>query len=164
MIVADVQFYDVVVWLHVSAVVVGFGPTFAFGLYLAFIGKNHPRSIPAVFEAQTLVVRTMTTIGALVVFASGIYLAADRWEFSDAFVIVGMVAVVVLLGLAYGFFEPHDRRAKEIAERDIAAAGNAEPQFSDEFWAATKGSRIMGPIAGLIVILAIYFMAAKPFL
>jgi hypothetical protein len=105
-VVAEVQFYDVVVWLHVSAVVVGFGPTFAFGLYLAFIGKNHPRSIPAVFEAQTLVVRTMTTIGALVILASGIYLAADRWEFSDVFVIVGIVAIVVLMGLAYGFLNP----------------------------------------------------------
>jgi hypothetical protein len=164
MTVAEVQFYDVVVWLHVSALVVGFGPTFAFGLYMAFIGRNHPRSIPAVIEAQDVVVRTMTTIGALVILASGIYLAADRWEFSDAFVIVGLVAIVLLMGLSYGYFIPADRRAKQIAERDIAAAGGADPQFSDEFWAAVSGSRILGPVAGLIVILTIYFMAAKPFL
>ena len=30
-----VQFYDVIVWLHVSAVVVAFGPTFAYGIYFA---------------------------------------------------------------------------------------------------------------------------------
>lgn len=162
--VAEVQFYDVVVWLHVSAVVVGFGPTFAFGLYLGFIGKSQPRSIPATFEAQTLVVRTLTTIGALVILATGIYLAADRWEFSDAFVIVGLVAIALLMGMSYGYFIPADHRSKELAERDIAAAGAAEPTFSDEFWASTKGSRILGPIAGLIVILTIYFMAAKPFL
>jgi hypothetical protein len=162
--VAEVQFYDVVLWLHISAVVVGFGPTFAFGVYMGFIGSKHPRSVPAVLEAQTLVVRTLTTIGALVILATGIYLAADRWDFADAFVIVGIVAVVGLLALAYLFFEPADRRARELAERDIGAAGSGEVKFSEEFWAATKGSRIMGPIAGLIVILTIYFMAAKPFL
>ena len=30
-----VTFYDVVVWLHVTAVVVGLGPTFAYGVYIA---------------------------------------------------------------------------------------------------------------------------------
>jgi hypothetical protein len=131
---------------------------------MAFIGKNHPRSIPAVIEAQSLVVRTMTTVGALVVLASGIYLTDDRWDFGDAFVIVGIVAIALLLGLSYGFFLPNDRRAKEVAERDIAAAGSGEPTFSDEFWGVVRPAQILGPIAGLIVILTIYFMAAKPFL
>src|SRR5918999_3718606 len=104
-----VQFYDVVVWLHVSAVVVAFGPTFAFGIYLATTGRNHPRSIPAVLEAQGVVLRTMFTIGVLVVIASGIYLAADRWDFGEIFVIVGLVVSLGLLALTYGFFIPNDR-------------------------------------------------------
>jgi hypothetical protein len=162
--VAEVQFYDVVVWLHVSAVVVGFGPTFAFGIYLALAGRNHPRSMPAILEVQCMISRTMVTIGALVILASGIYLTSDRWEFSDFFVIAGLVAIVVLMGLVHGFFVPNELRARELATRDIDAAGTGEVKFSDEFNRLMSASGIAGPIAGLIVILTIYFMAAKPFL
>jgi hypothetical protein len=159
-----VQFYDVVVWLHVSAVVVALGPTFAFGIYLAVTQKNNPRSIPAVLEAQSVVVRSMVTIGMLIVLASGIYLAADRWNFGEVFIGVGIGAIIVLLALAHGFFEPNDRRTKELAERDIESSGPGEVEFSAEFEARSALSARVGALAGLIVILTIYFMAAKPFL
>jgi hypothetical protein len=159
-----VQFYDVIVWLHVSSVVVAFGPTFAFGIYLAMTGRNHPRSIPAVIEAQNVVTRTMVTIGGLLVLVTGIYLTADRWDFGYFFVTWGLIAIIVLLGLAHGFFLPHDRRALAAAKRDIEAAGGGEVEFGDEFNRETAASARMGPIAGLIVILTIYVMAAKPFL
>jgi hypothetical protein len=164
MVVAEVQFYDVVVWLHVTAVVLAFGPTFGFGLYNATTGRNHPRSLPAVLEAQNLVMRTMTTIGALVVLGSGIYLAADRWDFGYAFVVAGLVAIALLLGLIYGVFIPNGRRVAQLAERDIEASGSGDVNFSDEFWRTAAVSRRLGPVAGIIVILAIYFMVAKPFL
>jgi hypothetical protein len=162
--VAEVEFYDVVKWLHVSAVVVGFGPTFAFGVYLAVVGKNDPRSIPAVLKAQSVVVRTLVTIGMVVILASGIYLTADRWEFSEFFVAAGIVALLVLFGLAHGFFEPNDRRAREVAERDIEASGPGEVQFSDEFNSRSGRSATVGALAGLLVILTVYVMTAKPFL
>src|SRR5918996_689146 len=133
MVVAEVQFYDVVVWLHVSSVVVGLGPTFAFGLYLALAGRKYPRSMPAILDAQCTISRTQVTIAALVILGSGIYLAADRWEFSDFFVIAGLVAIVILMAMVHGFFVPNEVRAREIAERDIDAAGAGEVKFSDEF-------------------------------
>jgi Predicted integral membrane protein (DUF2269) len=159
-----VQFYDVVVWLHVTAVVLAFGPTFAYGIYLATAGPNHPRSIPAILEAQNLINRTMVTIGAVVVLVTGIYMAADRWDFGYFFVTWGLVAIIVLLGLVHGFFLPHDRRALAAAKRDIEAAGSGEVEFGEEFNRETAASARMGPISGLIVILTIYVMAAKPFL
>jgi hypothetical protein len=164
MVAAEVQFYDVVVWFHVTSVVVGLGPTFAFGLYLALAGRKYPRSMPALLDAQCTISRTQVTIGLFLILASGIYLAADRWEFSDFFVVAGLVAFVALLGLVHLFFVPNEVRAREIAERDIEAAGPGEVKFSDEFDRRMRGSAIAGPIAGLIVILTIYFMATKPFL
>jgi len=159
-----VQFYDVVVWLHVSAVVLAFGPTFAFGIYLAVTQQKHPRSIPAVLDAQTVVSRTMVTIGMVVVLASGLYLAADRWDFSEVFIGIGIVAILALFGLVHGFFLPNDRRTKELAERDIEASGPGDVKFSDEFTKRSNASARVGSLAGVIVILTIYFMAAKPFL
>lgn len=160
-----VTFYDVVVWLHVSSVVVAFGPTFAFGIYLALAGRKHPRAMPAMIEATTLVNRSLVTIGGVLILLTGIYLTADRWEFSDFFVGWGILAILVLLGLVHGFFIPHDERARRAAQRDIEAAGpTGEVHFSEEFNRDSGASARIGPIAGLIVILTVYVMVAKPFL
>ena len=160
-----VQFYDVIVWLHVSAVVLAFGPTFAYGIYFATAGPRYPRSIPAILEAQNVINRTMVTIGAVVILVTGIYLAADRWDFGYFFVTWGLVAIIVLLGLVHGFFLPNDERGLRISKRDIEAAGpTGEVHFSDEHEELTGRNARMGPVAGLIVILTIYVMAAKPFL
>jgi hypothetical protein len=159
-----VQFYDVIVWLHVSAVVLAFGPTFAFGIYLATTGRNHPRSIPAVLEAQGVVLRTMYTIAALIVIASGIYLAADRWDFSEVFVTVGLVVSLGLLALTYFFFLPNDRGALEAAKRDIEAAGDGKVEFGEEFNRRSGAGARVGAAVGIVIIVTIYFMAAKPFL
>ncbi len=159
-----VTFFDVVVWVHVSAVVIAFGPTFAFGMYMAMTASRHPRSMPAALEAQIAVIRSLVTIGAVVILLSGLYLAADADQFSEVYVGVGIVAIIVLLGLVHGFFLPNDRRALAAAKRDIEAAGDGEVRFGAEFDRASRASARMGPIAGLIVILTIYFMVAKPFL
>lgn len=159
-----VSFYDVVVWLHISAVVIAFGPTFAFGIYMALTAKNHPRSLPAAIEAQNVVNLGMVTGGGVVVLLSGLYLAADGDWFDEVFVAVGIIATIVLLGLVHGVFLPHDRRALAAAKRDIDAAGDGKVEFGEEFNRATAVSARVGPIAGLIVILTIYFMTAKPFL
>ncbi len=160
-----VQFYDVVVWLHVSSVVVAFGATFAFGIYIALAARKHRRAIPAIIEAQTQINRSMVTIGGVLILITGIYLAADRWEFSEFFIAWGIIAIIVLLGLVHGFFIPNDTRALRAAKKDIEAAGpTGEVEFGREFNEHSMKSARMGPIAGLIVILTIYVMVAKPFL
>ncbi len=89
----------------------------------------------------------------LVIIASGIYLVSERFEFSDFFVSWGMVAIVLLLGLAHGFFQPKTR----------AFVAAVEAGRDDEAEAVTKQLNLVGPIAGVIVILTIYVMTAKPF-
>ena len=160
-----VTFYNVVAWLHISSVVIAFGPTFAFGIYLALAGRKYPRAIPAILESTNTIQRSMTTIGAVVVLITGLYLTGKSWEFSDFFIVWGILAIVVLLGLVHGFFLPNDTRALHAAKRDIDAAGpTGEVKFGSEFTKFSGASARMGPIAGLIVILTIYVMAAKPFL
>ena len=159
------QFYDVVVWLHVSSVVVAFGATFAFGIYMTLAARKYQRAIPAMLEATTMINRSLVTLGGLLILITGIYLVADRWDFGEFFVAWGILAIIVLLGLVHGFFIPNDQRSLRAAKRDIDAAGpTGEVEFSDEFAAHSGRSARMGPIAGLIIILTIYVMVAKPFL
>ena len=164
MVTTAVTFYDVVLWLHISSVVVAFGVTFGFGIYITLAAREHPRSVPAVLEAQTLINRSMVTIDSLVIIATGLYLAADRWDFGDFFIAWGIVAIVLLLGLVHGFFIPNDRRTLDAARRDIEAAGDGPVKLGARFQRLSAASARVGPIAGLIVIVTIYVMTAKPFL
>ena len=161
-----VTFYNVVVWLHISSVVLAFGPTFAFGIYFALAQAQVPAGDARVLESQITISRSMVTIGGILILSPASISPASPWEFSDFFVVWGLLAIIVLLGLVHGFFLPNDQRALQIAKRDIEAAGpTGDVQFSDEFDEELTGRNArMGPVAGLIVILTIYVMAAKPFL
>ena len=57
-----VTFYNVVVWLHISSVVLAFGPTFAFGIYMALAQRKYPRALPACSRRRPDQ-RSMVTIG-----------------------------------------------------------------------------------------------------
>jgi hypothetical protein len=52
------------------------------------------------------------------------------------------------------------RRAKELAERDLAAGDT----LRDEFEAVGQRIGQVGGLAGLIVVVTIFFMTYKPFL
>ena len=164
MIAATVTFYNVVVWAHISAVVLAFGPTFAYGIFLAIAGRDDPRSLPTIFRVLQRIDRSMVTIGAIVILITGLYLAGDSWDFGDFFVAWGLIAIIVLMGMVHGFFLPNERRAEQLARRDIEASGGGRVEFSREFNEVSGKMARLGPVAGLIVILTIYVMAAKPFL
>jgi Predicted integral membrane protein (DUF2269) len=160
-----VTFYDVVVWLHVSAVVLAFGPTFAFGIYIAVAQRKYPRAIPAVLESQITISRSLVTLGGILILITGFYLAGKRWDMGDFFVVWGLLAIIALLGLVHGYFLPNDTRSLRAAKRDIENAGPAgEVEFSADYEQNSGRSARMGPVAGLLVIVTIYVMAAKPFL
>jgi hypothetical protein len=159
-----VSFYDVVKWVHISSIVVAFGPTFAYGVWIAIASANDPRSIPFVYRVLQAIDGTFVTVGGILILLSGIYLTADRWDFGYFFITWGVIAIIVLLGLTHGFFRPNERRAERLARRDLESSAGGEVRFSDEFNAVSLKMARMGPVAGLIVIVTIYVMTAKPFL
>ena len=76
---------------------------------------------------------------------------------SEAFIAVGFVAILALFGLQHGFFQPQVRKAKELAERDLQS-GDA---LSDEFLAVSQRIGQVGTLAGLIVVVTIFFMVVQ---
>jgi hypothetical protein len=153
MIAAAVQFYDVIVWLHISAVVVAFGPTFAYPLFMANAGPQGPQAIVPVARAILTWGRLATTGGLILILLTGLYLADDLWDFGYFFVTWGLAATVILFALTHSFFLPRTRQVIAAAE-----AGRIE-----EIQAAAAQIKRVGPMANLLVILTIYVMAAKPF-
>jgi uncharacterized membrane protein len=152
--------YKFALFLHILAVVLAFGPTFGYALFFS-VAPQHPRATPAILAGVEKCDRYLVNPGMIVLLLAGIYLLIDGdWETNTAFISVGFVTIVVLFGLQHAFFQPQTRKAKELAERDLKSGD----VLSDEFTALGERIGKVGGLAGLIVVVTIFFMAYKPFL
>lgn len=155
---ATITDYDVGVFIHILAVVLGLGPTFGYALFFS-VAPQFPRAVPGLLAGIQRTDRYLVNPGLIVVLLAGIYLLADGpWEASELFISVGFVAIFALLGLQHGFFGPQTRRAKELAERDLESGDS----LSDEFMAVSQRIGQVGTLAGLIIVATIFFMTVKP--
>jgi len=159
-----ITFYNVVLFVHIAAAVIAFGGTFTYGLVQAVVMRPEQRRHVAFWHRlQHEIGNKVITPAAVVILLAGIYLAAEgNFDFSTAFVKIGVVAIIVLLGVGHAFFSPTEVRAAEAAERDIAAAGSGEVEFGPEYEALAKRLAGVGIAANLLVLAAIFVMVIKP--
>jgi Predicted integral membrane protein (DUF2269) len=152
--------YKIALFLHILAVVLAFGPTFGYALFFS-VTPNFPRATPAILAGVQKTDRYLVNPGMIVLLLAGIYLLVDGpWQTSDVFISIGFVAIIALFALQHGFFQPQVRKAKELVERDLKA-GDA---LSDEFLAVSERIGKVGTLAGLVVVVTVFFMTYKPFL
>jgi uncharacterized membrane protein len=152
--------YKIALFLHILAVVLAFGPTFGYAFFFS-VTPQFPRATPAILAGVQKVDRYLVQPGMIVLLLAGIYLLADGpWETSDVFVSIGFLAIIVLFGLQHGFFRPQTKRARDLAERDLEKGD----EFGPEFMAISERLSKVGTVAGLIVIVTVFFMSYKPFL
>lgn len=152
--------YKIALFLHILAVVLAFGPTFGYGLFFS-VAPQYPRAVPAILAGVQKCDRYLVTPGMIVLLLAGIFLLVDGdWESSEAFITVGFLAIIVLFGLQHAFFVPQTQKARELAERDLESGDT----LSDEFGSVSDRLAKVGGLAGLIVVVTIFFMSYKPFL
>jgi hypothetical protein len=154
--------YKIALFLHILAVVLAFGPTFGYGILFSVL-PDYPRATPALLAGIQKIDRYLVTPGLVVVLLAGVYLiiaSDDAWDGSEAFITVGFVAIIALFGLQHGFFRPQTARAKGLAERDLKAGDTLSAEFEE----VSRRLGTVGPVAGLIVVVTIFFMTYKPFL
>lgn len=156
---AMITAYGVGLFLHVLAVVVAFGPTFAYPIFSSVAQKLEPRSVPAVIRGIIQSDRVLVNPGMIVLLLAGIYLLA-KGDISagESWVTVGFAAIIVLFGMMHMFFRPKSRQALELAERDLKAGDELSPEFE----ALSKQIETGGKIATVIVVVTIFFMVVKP--
>lgn len=154
--------YKIVLFLHILAVVLAFGPTFGYGFFFS-VAPQYPAATPAILAGIQKVDKYLVNPGMIVLLLAGIGLlsASDGvWSGSDAFVVVGFIAIIALFGMQHGYFQPKVREAKAMAERDLKAGEALSPEF--EALGAQIGK--VGTLAGLVVVVAVFFMVYKPFM
>jgi uncharacterized membrane protein len=156
--VASITFYGVVLAVHIMAVVVAFGTMFAYPAFIPWARKNHPHAMPVVHELSGRIGQRVTSPAMVIVLLAGVYLASDADAWSETWVSVPLVILIVIGGLGGMFFAPSDRKLGALASRDLAATG----ELSAEYDALFRRVAIAGLIVCALVLVAIFFMAAKP--
>jgi hypothetical protein len=156
-----VTFFEVVLSVHIMAVVFAFGATFAYPVLLGTVGKADSRALPALYKAIHAISRIVIMPGLAVVVICGIYLASKLHVWSEFYVQWG-IGVAVVIGAVEGMFiSPNEKRLMEAADRDLAAAGAGEVTFGAEHDTLVRRIGAAGAAMDLLVILTILFMVLK---
>lgn len=159
--VTAITFYDLVLFVHVSAIILAFGVTFAYPIIGTYVTRTDPRALPVLHRAQALVGKTLISGGLLVAVLAGAYLATDAEVWDELWVSIPLVIAIVLGGLGGMFFGPQETKAAELAERDIAASGDTV-ELSAEYEAVAARVGMVGSLASLLVLVAVFLMVVKP--
>jgi hypothetical protein len=160
-VVTAVAFWQIILAVHIAAVVVAFGATFAYPLFAAIGPRLDARAMPWFHQMQEELGRRLISPGLFVVLAAGIYLASDLHQWSYFYVQWGIAAVVVLGAVGGAFFAPNERKLAELARRDIEAAGSGEVQWSEEYQAISRRVAIVGTAYGVLVLVTLYLMTVQ---
>jgi uncharacterized membrane protein len=157
-LLAAVTAYSVSVFLHVTAVVIGLGATFAEAVAFPVAMRAGERHMPYVHRLGIAINQRLTSPALVVILITGFYqVSKGDWEFGSFWISATFAIVVVLGGLNGAYFIPTDRRLAGLAERDLAAGG-----LSDDYQRRARTDGIIGALAGLLVVLAVFLMVTKP--
>jgi uncharacterized membrane protein len=158
--------YDFSAFIHITAVVVGFGATFAESVMFPVAMRMSARNLPYVHRLQLVINQFFALPALVIVVATGIYqMSEGNWDYGD-FWVSGTLTIVVIIALTLiFFFIPTDRRLLPIIEKALADAGDRELQLDDlpkeyQRWGRLEG--LVGSLLGILLIVAIYFMVTKP--
>jgi uncharacterized membrane protein len=155
---AAVTAYNVSVFVHIVAVVVGFGATFAESVMFPVAMRLDRRHLPYVHELQLTINRYFAGPALLVIIITGFYqVSKGDWSLGD-FWISGTLVIALILGALNGaYFIPSDRRLGAMAARELEVG-----DLSEEYQRRARAQGMVGALTGVLIILAIFLMVVKP--
>ena len=153
-------------FLHITAVMVGFGATFAEAIMFPVAMKAGVRHLPYVHRLQLAINQWLATPALVVVLATGLYQVDELNLSLGDFWLSGTLTIVIVIGAILGaYFIPTDKRLGPMVAGEIAALGDREIKLSDlsqEYQRRGRMEGIVGTIAGILLIAAVYLMVVKP--
>jgi uncharacterized membrane protein len=163
MTVTAITSYNVSIFIHVSAVMIGFGSTYALAVTTPLALKLDPRHLPFVHRLELTLNKFFASPALLLVLLTGFYQVSEgNWDLGDFWIAATLAIVIVVGGIMGLVFLPGAKKGLALAERDIAAAGDGEVKLSDEYNHAVRLGAIFGPITGLLLLAAVFLMVTKP--
>jgi uncharacterized membrane protein len=159
LIAPAVAFFDVVLAVHIMAVIVAFGATFAYPIMFSVAARKDPRSLPVLHRIEYSIERRLVNPGLLIVLVAGIYLASKLHSWSAFYVQWGLAAVVVIGAVIGAVMIPTAKRAEALAQRDVEAGGPQAISFGEDYRALARRLATVGSLLSLLVLVTVFFMA-----
>src|SRR5436853_7631667 len=103
-------FYDIVLAVHILAVVVAFGVVFSYPVLDATFKRSNPDSLASLHRLHLALASKVITPAMVVVLLAGLYLALDRWSLGDPWISATFAILFILFGLVGGVLTPADKR------------------------------------------------------
>jgi uncharacterized membrane protein len=151
--------YEISVFVHVTAVMVGFGATFAESIMFPVAMKAGVRHLPYVHRLQLAINQRLATPALVVVLLTGMYQTSDGdWGFGTFWISASFLIVFVVGGLLGAYFIPADRRLAAQAERELEETGNV----SEDYLRQARREGAIGALTGVLLIAAVFLMVTKP--
>jgi Sec-independent protein secretion pathway component TatC len=147
------RLYDVVLWIHITAVIAAFGALFAYPVFLAVNARAPISERASLHRSQIAFSKGVTGPAIGLVLLAGAYLATDAELWSEVWVVVPLVLLFVIAGLGVTVL----RRGEE---RLVATAEAGDERVYAE---ALTTLRLWTLVTLALIVVAIFFMAAKPF-
>jgi hypothetical protein len=158
-----VSSYEFSLFLHITAVMVGFGATFAESIMFPVALKLSPRHLPYVHRLQLAINQWFAGPALVVVLATGLYQVSEGdWDLGDFWISGTLTIMIVISALLGGYFIPADRRLGPMIEREIAAAGDGDFTPSPEYRRQSMMEGVVGTITGILLVVAVFLMVTKP--
>ena len=157
---AEIDAYNISVFLHVAAVVVGFGSTYALAITFPVALQAGAHHLPYVHRLSIALNMWFATPALIVILATGFYQVGDAdFDLGEVWIAGPLAILIILGGLIHGYFVPTDRRLLEMSERELAGGAT---ELSAEYQAAARRSGMVGALAGVLILLAVFLMITKP--
>jgi uncharacterized membrane protein len=150
--------YDIVLAVHILAVVIAFGVVFAYPVIDVQIKRSKLVELAALHRLHLVLASRVVTPAMVVVLVAGMFLALDRWSLGDPWIGATFAILLILFGLVGGVLTPADKRLAELAERDASTGGGP----SADYLAQSRKADVFGSVALLLVVVAIVLMTVKP--
>jgi uncharacterized membrane protein len=159
-----VSTYTVVVALHIIAVIAAYGLPLSAPLLVPYVRRHHPTALAGLHAAQHRLNNVLTGPATVLLLGFGIYLATDGKLWDEPFVGIGIAAIVIIAVVGGGVIVP---ATKQLARLDPLA-----PEY-ERVYRRLRPRACEGGDAnsfmtaevflGIVVLLTIFAMAAKPF-
>jgi hypothetical protein len=147
------RFYDVVLWIHNTAVIAAFGALFAYPVFLA-VNARAPLAQRATLHSLQIAFSKRVTGPAIgVILIAGVYLATDAGVWEKPWVGISLALLFVIAGLGATVLRRGEERLLAAAE-----AGD-EPGYAS----ALGGVQTWTYLTIALLVLTVFVMAAKPF-
>jgi uncharacterized membrane protein len=148
--------------LHIMAVVIAFGWTFALPIVYAVAAKSDPSGLPLLHRVELQVFRWLLNPALLVILGAGIFLASDGDHWKQFFVQWGLGVVIVLGGVVGAVLMPASKKAEQAVRADLARSSGDDFEPGPEYTSIVRRLNVVGSAASLLVLVTIAFMVVKP--